>query len=102
MDGWIAPASRIYSVKAGTELVARDMRGDHVGDTPPIPAPRPRKARKAHGAGVMSAGTWVPDFLCFLGMADVEFVYAEARTWNRKFKEADLAKAGAAIARLAA
>src|SRR5208282_4567498 len=45
---------------------------------------------------------YVRDFLRFLGMADVEFVYAEGLAISPQSKEAGLAKAAAEIARLAA
>jgi FMN-dependent NADH-azoreductase len=46
--------------------------------------------------------SYVRDFLRFLGMADVEFVYAEGLNISPQSKEAGLAKAVADIARLAA
>src|ERR1700692_2666850 len=46
--------------------------------------------------------SYVRDFLRFLGMADVEFVYAEGLAISPESKEAGLAKAVAEIARLAA
>jgi FMN-dependent NADH-azoreductase len=46
--------------------------------------------------------SYVRDFLRFLGMADVEFVYAEGLAISPQSKEAGLAKAAAEIARLAA
>jgi FMN-dependent NADH-azoreductase len=46
--------------------------------------------------------SYVRDFLRFLGMADVEFVYAEGLAISSESKEAGLAKAVAEIARLAA
>jgi FMN-dependent NADH-azoreductase len=46
--------------------------------------------------------SYVRDFLRFLGMADVEFVYAEGLAVSPDSKEAGLAKAVAEIARLAA
>jgi FMN-dependent NADH-azoreductase len=59
--------------------------------------------------GGMYAGTpmdtqtsYVRDFLRFLGMADVEFVYAEGLAISPQSKEEGLAKAVAEIARLAA
>jgi FMN-dependent NADH-azoreductase len=45
---------------------------------------------------------YVRDFLRFLGMTDVEFVYAEGLAVSPQSKEAGLAKAVAEIARLAA
>jgi FMN-dependent NADH-azoreductase len=46
--------------------------------------------------------SYVRDFLRFLGMTDVEFVYAEGLAISPESKEAGLAKALAEIARLAA
>ncbi len=46
--------------------------------------------------------SYVRDFLRFLGMVDVEFVYAEGLHMGPQSKEAGLAKAGADIERLAA
>ena len=46
--------------------------------------------------------SYVRDFLRFLGMADVEFVYAEGLAISPQSKEAGIAKAAAEIARLAA
>ena len=46
--------------------------------------------------------SYVRDFLRFLGMTDVEFVYAEGLAISPESKEAGLAKAVAEIARLAA
>jgi FMN-dependent NADH-azoreductase len=46
--------------------------------------------------------SYVRDFLRFLGMADVEFIYAEGLAISPQSKEAGLAKALAEIARLAA
>jgi FMN-dependent NADH-azoreductase len=46
--------------------------------------------------------SYVRDFLRFLGMADVEFVYAEGLAISPESKAASLAKAGAEVARLAA
>jgi FMN-dependent NADH-azoreductase len=46
--------------------------------------------------------SYVRDFLSFLGMSDVEFIYAEGLAISPQSKEAGLAKAVAEIARLAA
>jgi FMN-dependent NADH-azoreductase len=46
--------------------------------------------------------SYVRDFLRFIGMTDVEFVYAEGLAISPQSKEAGLAKAMAEIARLAA
>ncbi len=45
---------------------------------------------------------YVRDFLSFLGMNDIEFVYAEGLALSAESKQAGLAKAGEHIARLAA
>jgi len=45
---------------------------------------------------------YVRDFLGFIGMSDVEFVYAEGLAVSPQSREAGLAKAAAEIARLAA
>jgi FMN-dependent NADH-azoreductase len=45
---------------------------------------------------------YVRDFLGFIGMSDVEFVYAEGLAVSPQSREAGLAKAVAEIARLAA
>jgi FMN-dependent NADH-azoreductase len=45
---------------------------------------------------------YVRDFLRFIGMTDVEFIYAEGLAISMQSKEAGLAKAAAEIARLAA
>ena len=45
---------------------------------------------------------YVRDFLRFVGIGDVEFVYAEGLNLSPQSKEAGLAKAAAEIARLAA
>jgi len=46
--------------------------------------------------------SYVRDFLRFLGMTDVEFIYAEGLAISPRSKAAGLARAGAEIARLAA
>ncbi len=46
--------------------------------------------------------SYVRDFLRFVGISDVEFVYAEGLNMSPQSKEAGLAKAAAEIARLAA
>jgi FMN-dependent NADH-azoreductase len=45
---------------------------------------------------------YVRDFLRFIGMVDVEFVYAEGLAISPQRKDAGLANAAAEIARLAA
>src|SRR6202166_1302214 len=68
-----------------------------------------KKAFVFAARGGLYAGTpldtqtsYVRDFLRFLGIADVEFVYAEGLAISPEHKEAGLAKAVAEIARLAA
>jgi FMN-dependent NADH-azoreductase len=68
-----------------------------------------KKAYVFAARGGLYAGTpldtqtnYVRDFLRFLGIADVEFVYAEGLNINPQSKEAALTKALAEIARLAA
>jgi FMN-dependent NADH-azoreductase len=46
--------------------------------------------------------SYVRDFLRFLGMTDVEFIYAEGLAISPESRKAGLAKALAEIARLAA
>lgn len=54
------------------------------------------------GTSMDTQTSYVRDFLRFLGMTDVEFVYAEGLAISPQSKEAGLAKAVAEIARLAA
>ena len=54
------------------------------------------------GSPLDTQTSYVRDFLRFLGIADVEFVYAEGLAISPQSKEAGLAKALAEIARLAA
>ncbi|MGQ3058226.1 MAG: FMN-dependent NADH-azoreductase [Nevskia sp.] len=54
------------------------------------------------GTALDSQTTYVRDFLRFIGLDDVEFVYAEGLAIGAEQKEAGLAKARAAITRLAA
>jgi FMN-dependent NADH-azoreductase len=54
------------------------------------------------GSPLDTQSSYVRDFLRFLGMTDVEFVYAEGLAISPQSKEAGLAKAVADIARLAA
>jgi len=54
------------------------------------------------GSPLDTQSSYVRDFLRFLGMTDVEFVYAEGLAISPQSKEAGLAKAAADIARLAA
>ena len=68
-----------------------------------------KKAYVFAARGGLYAGTpmdtqtgYVRDFLGFLGLTDVEFVYAEGLAISPQSREAGLAKAAAEIARLAA
>src|SRR5450631_4241826 len=54
------------------------------------------------GTPLDTQSSYVRDFLRFLGMDDVEFIYAEGLAISPQSKEAGLAKAVAEIARLAA
>jgi len=54
------------------------------------------------GTPMDTQSSYVRDFLAFLGMTDVQFVYAEGLAISPQSKEAGLAKAAAEIARLAA
>ena len=54
------------------------------------------------GTSLDTQTSYVRDFLRFLGMTDVEFVYAEGLAISPQSKETGLAKAVAEIARLAA
>ena len=54
------------------------------------------------GTPLDSQTSYVRDFLAFLGMTDVTFVYAEGLAISAETKQANLAKAAAQIARLAA
>ena len=54
------------------------------------------------GTPMDTQSNYVRDFLRFLGMTDVEFVYAEGLAISPQSKELGLARAAAEIARLAA
>ena len=54
------------------------------------------------GTALDTQTSYVRDFLAFLGMSDVHFVYAEGLAISTESKEAGLARAAAEIARLAA
>jgi FMN-dependent NADH-azoreductase len=54
------------------------------------------------GTALDTQTSYVRDFLAFLGMSDVNFVYAEGLAISTESKEAGLARAAAEIARLAA
>jgi len=62
-----------------------------------------RRARGQYVGTPMDTQTgYVRDFLAFLGMTDVQFVYAEGLAISPQSKQAGLEKAAAEIARLAA
>ena len=54
------------------------------------------------GTPIDTQTSYVRDFLAFLGMSDVQFVYAEGLAISAASRESGLAKAAAEIARLAA
>lgn len=54
------------------------------------------------GTPLDSQTSYVRDFLAFLGMTDVQFVYAEGLAMSPESRQANLAKAAAEIATLAA
>jgi FMN-dependent NADH-azoreductase len=54
------------------------------------------------GTPIDTQTSYVRDFLAFLGMTDVQFVYAEGLAISAESREAGLAKAASEIARLAA
>jgi FMN-dependent NADH-azoreductase len=54
------------------------------------------------GTPLDTQSAYVRDFLRFVGITDVEFIYAEGLAISPQSKEAGLAKAGVEIARLAA
>jgi FMN-dependent NADH-azoreductase len=54
------------------------------------------------GTPIDTQTSYVRDFLAFLGMSDVQFVYAEGLAISAESRQAGLAKAAAEIARLAA
>lgn len=57
---------------------------------------------KYAGTPLDTQTSYVRDFLRFLGISDVEFIYAEGLAMGPQSKESSLAKAAAEIARLAA
>ncbi len=54
------------------------------------------------GTPIDTQTSYVRDFLAFLGMSEVQFVYAEGLAMSPESKQAGLARAAAEIARLAA
>jgi FMN-dependent NADH-azoreductase len=96
-------------LKAYFEHVARAGVTFKYTDKGPVGQLTGKKVYVFAARGGLYAGTpmdtqtsYVRDFLRFLGMADVEFVYAEGLAISPQSKEEGLAKAVAEIARLAA
>jgi FMN-dependent NADH-azoreductase len=96
-------------LKAYFDHVARTGATFRYTDKGPVGLLTGKKVYVFAARGGVYAGTpldtqtsYVRDFLRFLGMADVEFVYAEGLAISPQSKDAGLAKALAEIARLAA
>ena len=96
-------------LKAYFDHVARVGATFKYTDKGPVGLLTGKKAYVFAARGGVYAGTpldtqtnYVRDFLRFLGISDVEFVYAEGLAISAQSKEAGLAKAAADIARLAA
>src|ERR1700675_406731 len=96
-------------LKAYFDHIARAGETFRYSDKGPAGLLTGKKVYVFAARGGLYAGTpmdtqtsYVRDFLRFLGMADVEFVYAEGLAISPESREAGLAKAVAEIARLAA
>lgn len=96
-------------LKAYFDHVARAGVTFKYTETGPVGQLTGKKVYAFATRGGLYAGTpldtqtgYVRDFLGFLGMRDVEFVYAEGLAVSPQSREAGLAKAAAEIARLAA
>src|ERR1700726_5167831 len=96
-------------LKAYFDHIARAGVTFKYTDKGPVGLLTAKKAFVFAARGGLYAGTpldtqtsYVRDFLRFLGMADVEFIYAEGLANSPQSKETGLAKALAEIARLAA
>jgi FMN-dependent NADH-azoreductase len=96
-------------LKAYFDHIARAGVTFKYTDKGPVGQLTGKKAYVFAARGGLYAGTpldtqtgYVRDFLRFIGIADVEFVYAEGLNVSPEHKEAGLAKAVAEIARLAA
>lgn len=96
-------------LKAYFDHIARAGVAFRYGDTGPVGLLTGKKAYVFATRGGFYAGTpmdtqtgYVRDFLRFIGITDVEFVYAEGLAVSAQSREAGLAKAAAEIARLAA
>jgi FMN-dependent NADH-azoreductase len=96
-------------LKAYCDPIARAGVTFKYTDKGPVGQLTGKKAYVFAARGGLYAGTpldtqtaYVRDFLRFIGIGDVEFVYAEGLNVSPEHKEAGLAKAVAEIARLAA
>ena len=96
-------------LKAYFDHIARSGVTFKYSDKGPVGLLTGKKAYVFAARGGLYAGTpldtqtgYVRDFLRFVGISDVEFVYAEGLNVSPQSKEAGLAKAAAEIARLAA
>jgi len=96
-------------LKAYFDHIARSGVTFKYSDKGPVGLLTGKKAYVFAARGGLYAGTpldtqtgYVRDFLRFVGISDVEFVYAEGLNVSPESKEAGLAKAAAEIARLAA
>jgi FMN-dependent NADH-azoreductase len=96
-------------LKAYFDHIARAGVTFKYTETGPVGLLTGKKVYVFAARGGLYAGTpmdtqtsYVRDFLRFLGMADVEFIYAEGLAISPQSKETSLAKAVAEIARLAA
>jgi FMN-dependent NADH-azoreductase len=96
-------------LKAYFDHIARAGVTFKYSDKGPVGLLTGKKAYVFAARGGLYAGTpldtqtsYVRDFLRFVGISDVEFVYAEGLNVSPQSKEAGLAKAAAEIARLAA
>jgi len=96
-------------LKAYFDHIARAGVSFRYSDKGPVGLLTGKKVYVFAARGGVYAGTpldtqtsYVRDFLRFLGMTDVEFVYAEGLAISPQSKETGLAKAVAEIARLAA
>jgi FMN-dependent NADH-azoreductase len=96
-------------LKAYFDHIARAGVTFKYSDKGPVGLLTGKKAYVFAARGGLYAGTpldtqtsYVRDFLRFVGISDVEFVYAEGLNVSPQSKEAGLAKAASEIARLAA
>ena len=96
-------------LKAYFDHIARSGVTFKYSDKGPVGLLTGKKAYVFAARGGLYAGTpldtqtgYVRDFLRFVGISDVEFVYAEGLNVSPESKEAGLAKAAVEIARLAA